>query len=51
MWDKNCKKVKKRKFIVDINRNCRIEYLINLYKFIFDNVENINLCVCGWVGG
>lgn len=49
--DKNCKKVKKRKHIVDINRNRRTEHLINSYKSTSDNVENTNPCVCGWVGG
>lgn len=49
--DKNCKKVKKRKHIVDINRNRRTEHLINSYESTSDNVENTNPCVCGWVGG
>lgn len=49
--DKNCKTVKKRKHIVDINRNRRTEHLINSYKSTSDNVENTIPCVCGWVGG
>lgn len=45
------KRLKKRKHIVDINKNRRTEHLINSYKSTSDNVENTNPCVCGWVGG
>lgn len=45
------KRLKKRKHIVDINKNRRTEHLINSYKYSSDNVENTIPCVCGWVGG
>lgn len=45
------KRLKKRKHIVDINKNRRTEHLIHSYRSTSDNVENTIPCVCGWVGG